>query len=163
MPLVARALAGRGRGWRLCGPGRLRYLSAMSEHEDDEPTATPDPDAPDAKKELFEAIDHFKQAASLFFDKASKSSAVTKTVSAIESASEKADGWTEKIDPAFESASKEAERVIGKLGATAEPLAKQLTGELKSLTKRFGDVARGGTKRRPPPSEPPKEPEDPQG
>ncbi len=84
---------------------------------------------------------------------------MTKTVDAIDRASEKADGWTEKIDPAFESASKEAERVIGKLGATAEPLAKQLTSELKSLTKRFSDVARGGGKRRPPPSEPPKKPE----
>jgi len=134
----------------------------MSEKKDEESSATPDPadpEGPDAKKELFEAIDHFKQAASLFFDKASKSPAVTKTVSAIESASEKADGWTEKIDPAFESASKEAERVIGKLGATAEPLAKQLTGELKSLTKRFGDVARGAGKRRPPPEGPPAKPE----
>lgn len=120
----------------------------MSDHDDDE---TPETEDADPKKELFEAIDHFKQAASLFFDKASKSDAAKKVQSAIESASEKADGWTEKIDPAFESASKEAERVIGKLGATAEPLAKQLTGELKSLTKRFGDVARGGGRRRPPP------------
>lgn len=123
----------------------------MSEH-DDETGGAPEKDAPDAKQELFEAIDHFKQAASLFFDKASKSPTAKKMQSAIESASEKADGWTEKIDPAFESASKEAERVIGKLGASAEPLAKQLTGELKSLTKRFGEVARGG-KRRPPPDD----------
>ena len=111
----------------------------------------PDGETADPKAELFEAIDHFKHAASLFFDKASKSPAIGKIQQSIESASEKADSWTEKIDPAFESASKEAERVISKLGAQAEPLAKQLTSELKSLTKRFGDVARGGGKRRPPP------------
>jgi len=127
----------------------------MSEHDDEEATTESDNAGPDAKKELFEAIDHFKQAASLFFDKASKSPTAKRIESAIENASEKADGWTEKIDPAFESASKEAERVIGKLGATAEPLAKQLTGELKSLTKRFGEVARGGAKRRPPPDSDP--------
>jgi len=115
----------------------------MSEHDDE----TSERETDDAKKELFEAIDHFKQAASLFFDKASKSDAARKVQSAIENASEKADGWAEKLDPALQSASKEAERVIGKLGATAEPLAKQLTGELKALTKRLGDVARGGGER----------------
>lgn len=113
-----------------------------------EPSA--EEESTDPRAELFEAIDHFKHAASLFFDKASRSPAISKIEKAIESASEKADGWTEKIDPAFESASKEAERVISKLGAQAEPLAKQLTSELKSLTKRFGEVARG-RKRRPPP------------
>ena len=127
----------------------------MSEHDDEEITGEPETEGPDPKKELFEAIDHFKQAASLFFDKAAKSPTAKKMQSAIENASEKADGWTDKIDPAFESASKEAERVIGKLGATAEQLAKQLTGELKSLTKRFGDVARGGGRRRPPPDSEP--------
>ena len=130
--------------------------------DDQEATAEAGAEGADAKTELFEAIDHFKHAASLFFDRAAKSPAVSKLERAIETASEKADGWTEKIDPAFESASKEAERVISKLGATAEPLAKQLTSELKSLTRRFGDVARGGGKRRPPPpSEPPKPDDEP--
>ncbi len=133
-------------------------------HDDDtDPSASPtrlDPperDRPDGdpKAELFEAIDHFKHAASLFFffDKATRSSTVSKIQASIESASERADGWTEKIDPAFESAGKEAERVISKIGAQAEPLAKQLTSELKSLTRRFGDVARGGRRRPPPDSD----------
>jgi hypothetical protein len=69
---------------------------------------------PKAKDELFEAIDHFKRAANILFDRAAK-------------------------DPTVRSATSEAERVIQKLGATAEPLARQLTSELGRLTKRITD------------------------
>ena len=109
----------------------------------------------EAKRELFEAIDHLKHAASLFFDRATQAPAVKGTRErlehAIESASEKADSWSERVDPAFEAAGKEAERVIGKIGATAEPLVRQVTGELKELTQKFSG-ALGGRKRRPPPA-----------
>lgn len=76
-------------------------------------TPTGDPEA-DPKAELFEAIDHFKRAANALFDRAAK-------------------------DPTIKSATSEAERVIQKLGATAEPLARQLTGELSRLTKRISE------------------------
>lgn len=70
---------------------------------------------PNAKQELFAAIDHFKRAANILFDRAAN-------------------------DPTIKSAATEAERVIQKLGATAEPLARQLTGELSRLTKRITDT-----------------------
>lgn len=72
------------------------------------------PSEADPREELFEAIDHFKKAANALFDRASK-------------------------DPTIKSATSEAERVIQKLGATAEPLARQLTGELSRLTKRISE------------------------
>jgi hypothetical protein len=81
---------------------------------------------PKAKDELFEAIDHFKRAANILFDRAAK-------------------------DPTIKSATTEAERVIQKLGATAEPLAKQLTGELSKLTKRITDTVEGRRKSDAPP------------
>lgn len=68
-----------------------------------------------AKQELFEAIDHFKKAANILFDRAAK-------------------------DPAVKTATEEAERVFKKLGNTAEPLARQLTDELGRLTKRVSDT-----------------------
>lgn len=72
-----------------------------------------------AKDELFEAIDHFKNAASILFDRATK-------------------------DPAVKSATKEAERVVKKIGSAAEPLAKQLTSELGRLTRDVRDAVEGG-------------------
>ncbi|HJK90302.1 MAG TPA: hypothetical protein RMH26_06130, partial [Polyangiaceae bacterium LLY-WYZ-15_(1-7)] len=130
--------------------------------------------------ELFEAIDHFRSAASLFFEKAASTSskglgeaskrvegyaekidpaitkAVDKTVEKVEpglsKASKRVEGYAEKIDPAFETATKEAERVIRKLGASAEPLAKQLTSELGKLTKRLGDAVDEATKKKSAPS-----------
>ena len=81
---------------------------------------------PKAKDELFEAIDHFKRAANILFDRAAK-------------------------DPTIKSATSEAERVIQKLGATAEPLAKQLTSELGKLTKRITDTVEGRRKSDAPP------------
>ena len=87
-------------------------------------------DPQQAKEELFEAIDHFKNAASILFQRAT-------------------------TDPAVKNARKEAERVAKKLGDAAEPLAKQLTDELGRLTK---DVMKAvdGAKRKPtqpPPSD----------
>ncbi len=88
---------------------------------------------PDAKDELFEAIDHFKNAASILFSRATK-------------------------DPTVKSATKEAERIAKKIGDAAEPLAKQLTGELSRLTKDVMDAVDGGKKKpkkkAPRPSEP---------
>jgi len=92
----------------------------------DEPSAERQPEDPDAKRELFEAIDHFKNAASILFDRATN-------------------------DPAVKSATTEAERVIQKLGTTAEPLARQLTGELSRLTKRVTETVEGRRKSESPP------------
>ena len=64
----------------------------------------------DAKEELFEAIDHFKNAASILFNRAAK-------------------------DPAVKTATKEAGRVVKQIGDAAEPLAKELTKEVGRLTK----------------------------
>lgn len=84
---------------------------------------------PRAKDELFEAIDHFKNAASILFDRARK-------------------------DPAVRSGLSEAERFAKKLGDAAEPLAKQLTDELGRMTKDVMKTVEGATKKKssPPPS-----------
>lgn len=104
----------------------------------DPAAASPEPEGgrereDDPKAELFEAIDHFKKAANIMFDRAAN-------------------------DPTVKSATSEAERVIQKLGATAEPLARQLTGELSRLTKRIteqvSDTMEGRRKsERPPPED----------
>jgi len=112
-----------------------------------------------AKAELFDAIDHFKNAAGLLFDQAAKSKpmqrasdavddAMEKIDPSVKSATKKADDFVQKkVDPAFSSATKEAERVITKLGQSAEPLARQLGSELTKLTKRIsaavGEAAKG--------------------
>ena len=90
-----------------------------------------DPGAPaKAKEELFEAIEHFRNAASILFDRATK-------------------------DPAVRHATNEAERVIQKVGATAEPLARSLAGELAKLTRQVADAVDGKRKSDVPP--PPKD------
>ena len=97
-----------------------------------------DPDAPTkAKEELFEAIEHFRNAASILFDRATK-------------------------DPAVRNATHEAERVIQKVGATAEPLARSLVGELAKLTRQVADAVDGKRKSDvpPPPAASPKKPND---
>jgi len=104
--------------------------------EDTDPRGPADPASTDPeereadpKAELFEAIDHFKKAANIMFDRAAN-------------------------DPTIKSATSEAERVIQKLGATAEPLARQLTGELSRLTKRITEQVEGRRKsERPPPED----------
>jgi hypothetical protein len=87
----------------------------------------PDPDATTkAKDELFVAIEHFKNAASILFDRAAK-------------------------DPSLRSATHEAERVMQKVGATAEPLARSLAGELSKLTRQVADAVDGRRKSDVPP------------
>ncbi|MBX3271573.1 MAG: hypothetical protein KF729_15005 [Sandaracinaceae bacterium] len=77
----------------------------------------------DAKEELFEAIDHLKNAASILFTRAKK-------------------------DPTVKTATKEAGKVVRQIGDAAEPLAKELTKEVGRLTR---DVlgAIEGTRKRP--------------
>lgn len=86
-----------------------------------------------AKEELFEAIDHFKSAASILFDRA-------------------------RNDPAVKSGLSEAERLAKKLGDAAEPLARQLTDELGRMTKDVRDTVEGASRRRKKRSSPPPEP-----
>lgn len=69
-----------------------------------------DADERDAKEEIVEAIGHFKNAASILFGRATS-------------------------DPAVKTATKEAERVVRKIGDAAEPIAKELTSELGRLTR----------------------------
>jgi hypothetical protein len=82
-----------------------------------------------AKDELFEAIDHFKNAASILFGRAAS-------------------------DPAVKTAKKEAGRIAKKIGDAAEPLAKQLTTEISRLTKDVMETVEGaveGATRKPKP------------
>jgi len=107
----------------------------MSDRDEPRDEATAKPNEPDsehgspreARDELFEAIDHFKSAANLFFERATN-------------------------DPAVKQATSEAERVFTKLGERAEPLARQLTGELGRLTRRIQDTVQENVegRRRPP-------------
>lgn len=101
----------------------------MSEPKDDhddetgQSTTRQDARAGDAKAELFEAIDHFKNAASILFDRATS-------------------------DPALRTATKEAGRVVKKIGDAAEPIAAELTKELGRLTRDVMSVVEGTTRRR---------------
>ena len=83
----------------------------------DPPSDPKNPPGPerDAKDELFDAIDHFKNAAQILFQKAKK-------------------------DPMVHTAAAEAEKVFQKISETAEPLAKQLTDELTKLTKKISET-----------------------
>ncbi|MGE0785893.1 MAG: hypothetical protein AB7S26_09415 [Sandaracinaceae bacterium] len=74
-----------------------------------------------AKEEIFEAIDHFKNAASILFDRANN-------------------------DPALKSATKEVRRVVDQVSVAAEPLAKGLTAELGRLTKDMMKAVESTTK-----------------
>ena len=155
----------------------------MSDHKDDagaEPTRTtdepaeatqtakaksanPDVDATgadrherEAKDELFEAIDHFKNAASILFNRA-------KSDPAVRSVSKEAERVVRNINPAIGSAAREAERVVEKIsdaveplakqmGDAAEPIARQLTDEVGRLTRdvmSLVDGRRGKGKKRP--------------
>ena len=100
----------------------------MSDDEDETDATGADPSERRAKDELFEAIDHFKNAASILFDRASRDPAV-------KSATKEAGKVVRAIDPAVKNATKEAEKVVRKIGDAAEPLAKQLTDEVSRLTR----------------------------
>ncbi len=63
-----------------------------------------------AKEELLEAVDHFRNAASLLFGRAAR-------------------------DPSVKQATKEVRRVVGRVSDAAEPLAKELGQELGRFTK----------------------------
>ena len=93
------------------------------DRDDEESTAT---EGQKAKEELFEAIEHFKNAAGILFARAQK-------------------------DPAIRTATTEAGKVFQKLGETAEPLAKQLTGELGKLTRSITEAVDGKRKSEVPP------------
>ena len=132
----------------------------MTDPKDTDPTAAPNPEK-DAKEELFEALDHFKRAASLFFDRGSEAtkaagesaekvlSGITPAVNSMaqsvskeaEKVAEKIDptvrSVADKVDPAVRSVAGEAERVITQIGSAAEPMAKQLTSELSKLTRKL--------------------------
>ncbi len=95
----------------------------------------PSEDGKHAKDELFEAIDHLKNAASILFDRAAK-------------------------DPTLERATEEADRVLTKIAEGAEPVARQVTGEVARLTRRLSNALAEtlGDSQRPP--KPPKEDDD---
>jgi hypothetical protein len=86
----------------------------MAEKKDDDEGAVDetgaDAEEHSAKEELFEAIDHFKNAASILFGRATN-------------------------DPAVKNATKEAGRIAKKVGDAAEPLAKQLADEVTRMTR----------------------------
>lgn len=85
----------------------------MAENKDDDKEVDEtgaDADEQSAKEELFEAIDHFKNAASILFGRATS-------------------------DPAVKQVTKDVGRVARKVGDAAEPLAKQLADEVTRMTR----------------------------
>ena len=76
---------------------------------------SPEGTEPRAKDELLEAIDHLRNAATIFFDRAAR-------------------------DPAVERATEEADKVLTKIADSAEPVARQVTSEVARLTKRLSEV-----------------------
>ncbi len=81
----------------------------------------PAPAATRAKDELFEAVEHVRNAASILLDRAAR-------------------------DPSLRGATQEAERVLHKVGATAEPLARSLFGELSKITRQVAEAVEGPRK-----------------
>jgi hypothetical protein len=93
----------------------------MGEKNDDEreiDATGADDEEHSAKEELFEAIDHMKNAASILFGRAAS-------------------------EPALKNATKEAGRIARKIGDAAEPLAKQLTGEVSRMTRDIMQAVEG--------------------
>lgn len=80
----------------------------------------------DARDELLEAIDHFRNAASMLFERASS-------------------------DPAVKQATTEAERMVHKVGEKAEPMARHLTSEVGRLTRWVQHTLEGHRKDETPP------------
>ncbi len=125
----------------------------------------------DAKTELFEAIDHFKNAASILFTRAAHDPAfqtatkeagrfARKIGEAAEPATKEAERLARRIGDVAEPATKEAERLARKIGDAAEPLAKQLTSELSRLTRDVMRAAEGKPARPAPRKRPRDEDED---
>ena len=111
--------------WRNTRSALMLFDMTDSTPPSDRTSATP-PELKDARKELFEALDHFKTAATIMFDRAAK-------------------------DPSLQKATSEAERVVLKIGAGAEPLAKHLAGELSKLSKSIAEAIDGRRKSETPP------------
>ncbi|MEM9194507.1 MAG: hypothetical protein AAGF12_35345 [Myxococcota bacterium] len=84
----------------------------MSEEKPSSDTQTDDSSA---KDELIEAIDHLRTAANILFDRAAK-------------------------DPTLDRAHNEADRIVSRISESAEPLAKQLTGELAKWSKKLAEA-----------------------
>ena len=81
--------------------------------------------------ELFEAVEHFKNAAAIFLDRASKDGTVRNAA-----------GEAEKVVHRLGEA---AEPFARKLGEAAEPIARTLAGELAKMSRRVGEsVAAAG-------------------
>ena len=72
----------------------------------------PPAEAAEAKDEFVEALAHFKSAASIMLERATR-------------------------DPRLKDASREAGRVLSKLGSAAEPVARQFGDELSRLTQKM--------------------------
>lgn len=97
------------------------YAARMTDEKPEDPKADAPPKPEKATDELAEAAKHVKHAAQIFFDKASK-------------------------DPSFKAAAAEAERVIEKVGSSAEPLAKQIASELGKLGRAIAQNLEGAKK-----------------
>jgi hypothetical protein len=74
-----------------------------------------------ATHELAEAAEHVRNAANILLERATR-------------------------DPSLRNAAQEAERVLQKVGATAEPLARSLFGELTKLGRQVAEAVEGPRK-----------------
>jgi hypothetical protein len=85
------------------------------------PASTPPDAGARATHELVEAAEHVRNAATILLDRAAR-------------------------DPSLRNVTQEAERVIQKVGATAEPLARSLFGELSKLGRQVAEAVEGPRK-----------------
>jgi hypothetical protein len=85
------------------------------------PASTPPDTAARATHELAEAADHVRNAANILLERAAS-------------------------DASLRNAAQEAERVLQKVGATAEPLARSLFGELSKIGRQVVEAVEGPRK-----------------
>lgn len=91
-----------------------------------------EPQTKQAKDELFEAIDHFKKAATLLLERAQREPAVRTGVKDVERVVGKV---TDATEPVLDKVQEAAQPMVTKVTETAEPLVKHFVSELGKLTK----------------------------
>lgn len=97
-----------------------------------------EPEMRHAKDELFEAIDHFKKAATILFERAQREPAVRTGVKDVERVVGKV---TDAADPVLDKVQEAAQPMVDKVTETAEPLVKHFVSELGKFTKSLLETA----------------------
>jgi hypothetical protein len=88
---------------------------------------------PRAKEELFEAIEHFRKAATILFERAQEKPAMKEAERVV-------DKVTEAADPVLDKVQAATKPVVDKVAEATEPVVKQAVSELAKLTRSLLDA-----------------------